>query len=168
MKPNPPLAPLALNVPYGPLTGPPCPKGTSLSASTRAAGCGFCCVGAGLGLRLDLGGSCPGSESRPALSPSGLGCDCVSPLESLARTFCVLYRIGRQRDCCSPASRPWHRRRRPRPSLRHCCWARSRRRAQCSPRIATCSPSDQAEVAAPAVVFEENLSVCCHARPAVE
>src|SRR5438132_1413341 len=41
VKPNPPFAPPALNVPYGPLTGPPCPKGTTLLASSTGGGGDF-------------------------------------------------------------------------------------------------------------------------------
>ena len=102
---------------------------------------------------------CPGWESRPFFSsPAWVGI-CVNPSESLARTFSVFTGLaGRGR--CSPGLRPWHRRRRPRPSLRHCCWARPRRRAQWCPqsrhaaRATTrgCGPSGR---------VRKNLSVCC-------
>ena len=39
VKSKPPLAPPALNIPYGPLTGPPSPNGTTLLASS-CGGCG--------------------------------------------------------------------------------------------------------------------------------
>src|SRR5580765_6496486 len=86
--PKPPLAPPALNEPYGPLTGPPSPKATWLSSDSGAAWA-FCfdsvicfCLGL-IFLFFPWISIASGSFS------SIFGCDCVSPFDSLASTFCV-------------------------------------------------------------------------------
>src|ERR1051325_3601082 len=90
VKPNPPLAPPTLNVPYGPLIGPPWPNGTMLFASSTGCGSGFRLVALVssfvfflaflLGMGIASGSGC---------LTSGAGCDCDTPLDSLASTFCV-------------------------------------------------------------------------------
>src|SRR5439155_24050375 len=88
VKPTPPVATPALNVPYHPLTGPPCPKGTTLFASSPGSGSGFrllalvSCLGFFFAFFSGIG-IASGSVT------SGLGFDCDTPFDSFASTFCV-------------------------------------------------------------------------------
>src|SRR3954470_22562230 len=89
VKPNPPLAPAALKVPYMPaLMGPPCPKGTMLVGGGGGASRTLSGVVRGRGSgrrRVDLSGI--GIAS--GVSSIFLGSDFVSPFDSLARIFSV-------------------------------------------------------------------------------
>src|SRR5256885_13328673 len=92
VKPNPPLAPPTLNVPYGPLTGPPWPNGTMLFASSTGSVPGFRLVALVSGFVFFLAflsGIGIASGSGCLTSRCGCGCDCDTPLDSLASTFCV-------------------------------------------------------------------------------
>src|SRR5581483_10061756 len=80
VKPNPPFALGVLNVPYGPLTGPPWPKGTTLlgsgSGSTGRVGCCTLACFFGAGLRLL---SFSGIGIASGSSAFGLGRVCDRP-----------------------------------------------------------------------------------------
>src|SRR5579863_4008974 len=88
VNPNPPLAPPALKVPYGPLTGPPCPKGTTLFASTCGCGSGFRWVSLTTGLGFGLVFAfLSGIGIASGSLTSGRGSECVRPFDSFASTF---------------------------------------------------------------------------------
>ena len=107
-------------------------------------------------------------ESRPALSLPAWAATASVPWNhwpehfafspELAGSGTVLTRVTPMASPPPPA---------PQPSATGCS-ERPRRRAQWQPATATCSPERPGQVAAPAVVFKENFSVGCHARPAVE
>src|SRR5580698_1384960 len=88
LKLNPPLAFEVVNEPYGPLTGPPCPKGILLSSSfaTCCGGGFFCVVGVGPFFFVSFSGMGIAFGSSFGVS---FGFDSVSPFDSLANTFCV-------------------------------------------------------------------------------
>src|SRR5579883_3435697 len=77
----------AYTLPKGPLTGPPCPKGTSLDSSS---GWGWdlalLAVVTGLGLVLEVLSAIGIASGSSCFS---WGCDLERPLDSLASTFCA-------------------------------------------------------------------------------
>src|ERR1019366_6752251 len=88
VKLRPPLVPPAANAPYGPLTGPPWPKGIWFSSTfATSLGDGFFCVDSRCPLSL-VSRSGIGIAFGSSLGVF-LGGDCASPFDSLASTFCV-------------------------------------------------------------------------------
>src|SRR5580698_9733044 len=88
LKLNPPFAFAVANEPYGPLTGPPSPKGILLSSTFAISlGGGFFCVD-GVGPFFFVSRSGIGIAFGSSFGVS-FGLDSVSPFDWLANTFCV-------------------------------------------------------------------------------
>ena len=105
--------------------------------------------------------SCPESRSHPASFSSILGCDCVMPFDSLASTFWVCAGFagnGTVLTSVAPIASPPP----PAPQVSPLGSRHQGRVDQHRHRDAHVQARRPRQRAAPAVVLEVNLSVCCH------